>query len=228
MGGVKREGCVRTLDQLVPAARHDDRVGGGRREAHAGDPLGVAVLGDGVLALAQGVPQLDGLVAGAGDNLAVVRREGDGEDVLGVSSEAAGGHAAVQVPEAQGGVPGGRQGELAVRGQHNVLDEVGVAAHRLLRHAVLLAALIAGDVPDDQGLVARARDDHLAVLLGGADASDPPLVALHCSAQLDRLGHRELKLAGVGGVRDGDDEGDEGDEEANDQNDTKTPQFPTP
>ena len=53
------------LDELVPAGRHDDRVGSDRREADTGHPLGVAVrLADGVLALAQRVPQLDGLVAG--------------------------------------------------------------------------------------------------------------------------------------------------------------------
>lgn len=58
------------LDSLVPARRHDDGVLGHRGEAHAGDPLGVAVrLANGVLALAQGVPQLDGLVAGAGHDL---------------------------------------------------------------------------------------------------------------------------------------------------------------
>ena len=188
MGGSKGR-CARTLDQLVPAARHDDGVGGGRREAHAGHPLGVAVLGDGVLALAQGVPQLDGLVAGAGANVAVCRIEGDREHVLGVASEAGFGYAAVQVPEAHGGVPGGREGELAVHGQHNILHKVGVAAHHLLRHGVLIVPPIAGDVPDDERLVARARDDHVGVLLGRADARHPALVALHCSAQLDRLAH---------------------------------------
>merc|ERR1712224_604642 len=57
--------------------------GDGGREGDAGPPLGVAfALGhDGVLALAEGVPELDGLVAGAGDDLAVVGRGGDGEDV---------------------------------------------------------------------------------------------------------------------------------------------------
>lgn len=43
------------------------------------------------LALAEGVPELDGLVAGAGDDLSVVGAEGDGEDVLGVANEALGG-----------------------------------------------------------------------------------------------------------------------------------------
>ena len=52
------------LDQLVPASRHDDGVGGHWGEADAGHPLRVTIgLGNGVLALADGVPQLDGLVA---------------------------------------------------------------------------------------------------------------------------------------------------------------------
>ena len=60
---------VPDLDELVPTARDDQRVLGGRREADAGHPLGVVLIGDGVLALGQGVPQLDGLVAGTGHDL---------------------------------------------------------------------------------------------------------------------------------------------------------------
>ncbi len=48
-----------------PAAGDNDRLGSGRREADAADPLGVALLGgassDSELAIAKGVPQLDGL-----------------------------------------------------------------------------------------------------------------------------------------------------------------------
>ena len=45
------------LDKLVPASRDNDGVVGDRAEAHAGDPLGVAVwLTNGVLALTQCVP----------------------------------------------------------------------------------------------------------------------------------------------------------------------------
>ena len=53
------------LDLAVPAGGDDQGVVDDRREAHAGHPLRVAVgLADGVLALAQRVPQLDCLVAG--------------------------------------------------------------------------------------------------------------------------------------------------------------------
>jgi hypothetical protein len=54
------------LDQLVPTARDDEGVLGGGREADAGNPLAVTILGaggaDGVLAVTKGVPQLDGLL----------------------------------------------------------------------------------------------------------------------------------------------------------------------
>ena len=44
---------------------------------------------DGVLALSQGVPQLDGLVPGPRHDLPVVGGEGHGEDLLGVGLEPA-------------------------------------------------------------------------------------------------------------------------------------------
>ena len=72
------------------------------------------------LALAERVPELDGLVTRARDDLSVVGREGDGEDVLGVANEATGGKASVEVPKTQGLVPRRRKGELTVRGDDDV------------------------------------------------------------------------------------------------------------
>jgi hypothetical protein len=74
-----------------------------RANRHA--PLGVAILLDVVFALAEGVPELDGAVTRARDDLTVVRAEADGEDVGGVANKAAGGNAGVEVPEAEGVVP---------------------------------------------------------------------------------------------------------------------------
>ena len=91
MGAQLAVGQVPDLDQLVPAARDDQRVGRRGREAHARDPLGVAVLLDGVLALTERVPQLDRLVARARHDLAVVSREGNREHVVVVVDKAAGG-----------------------------------------------------------------------------------------------------------------------------------------
>ena len=53
-------GQVPHLDILVPSSGHNDGVLVVGREPHAGDPVLVAILLDGVLALGQGVPQLQG------------------------------------------------------------------------------------------------------------------------------------------------------------------------
>lgn len=65
----------------------------------------MALVGDGVLAVTEGVPQLDGAVTRSRNDLAVVGREGDGKDVVGVADEAAGGLAGGELPQAEGLVP---------------------------------------------------------------------------------------------------------------------------
>jgi hypothetical protein len=107
-------GAVTDLDELVPAAGDNDGVLGVGAEADARNPLGVALLGDGVLAVTEGVPELDGSVARAGDDLAVVGREADGEDVVGVANESSGGSAGGELPQTQGLVPRGRQSVSAI------------------------------------------------------------------------------------------------------------------
>lgn len=110
-------GQIPHLDRSVPAARHDDRVGHVRREAHARHPICVRVFlkfnnnkkiarfiiffddlnlyyiilyGDGVFALTERVPQLDGSISRARHDLTVVGREGNAEHVLFVVVELAG------------------------------------------------------------------------------------------------------------------------------------------
>lgn len=51
----------------------------------------MALVLDLVLALAEGVPQLNGLVTRARDDLTVVSREADGQDILVVADKALGG-----------------------------------------------------------------------------------------------------------------------------------------
>ena len=117
-------GQVPDLDVLVPAAGHDDGVGGVGGEPHAGDPVTVTLVSDGVLALGQGVPQLDGLVPASRHDLPVVGAKGHAQHVLGVVLEPPGGLAAGQVPQSQVLVPGARQSKVTVRGQHNIGDKV--------------------------------------------------------------------------------------------------------
>ena len=117
----------------------------------------MAILLDVELALTEGVPQLDGLVAGSGDDLTVVGGEGDREDIVGVANEAAGGVAGVEVPETEGLVPGGGQSELTVGGDDNILDGRVVAAEGLLGDTEV-ALVIAGQGPDDDGLVCKSNE----------------------------------------------------------------------
>lgn len=143
---------------------------------------------DGVFALTEGVPQLDGLIcdldqkkfdgkcdqkgskmeekgmrrfiedvftSGTRDDLSVVGREGDREDVLGVSDETTGGGAVVQVPQTEGTVPRSREGELTVGGDDEVLDEVVVSGEGLSGDSVLFTS---GDVPHHERLVYRDQN----------------------------------------------------------------------
>lgn len=116
------------LDELVPSARHNDGGLSVGAETNAADPLGVAFLLEGVLALTENVPQLDGLVAGTRDNLAVVSGESNREHILSVANKAAGGGTGVDVPQAEHAVPRAGQAELTIRGHDNILHEVSVSA----------------------------------------------------------------------------------------------------
>lgn len=75
-------GQIPDLDHAIPAGGHDDWIGVVRREAYARHPVIVPVLLDRVLALCQRVPQLYGLIPGAGHDLSVVHRKGYAEHVL--------------------------------------------------------------------------------------------------------------------------------------------------
>ena len=135
-------GQVPDLDELVPAGGDDDGVLGKWGESDTGDPLGVALLLDGVLADSQSVPQLDGAVTGGGDDLAVVGGKGDGENVLGVANEAAGGVARGQVPQTEGAVPGTGETELAIGGDDDVTDEVRVTVQSAFGDAILAKSVV--------------------------------------------------------------------------------------
>ena len=145
----------------------------------------MALVGDGELAVTESVPQLDGAVARAGDDLSVVGGEGDGENIVGVANEAAGGGAGGELPEAEGLVPGRGESvgtiggdnldsvsafksllqhlvsicQSAGRVTYTVGDDVGVTVEDRL--GVTVRGLVAGQVPDDEGLVAGTRQEHV-------------------------------------------------------------------
>lgn len=117
MDSIGKKSIVATyLHNLIPASGDDDGVLGVGAEADAGNPVGVALVGDGELAVTQGVPELDGAVTRAGDDLAVVGREGNGKDIVVVANEGTGGVSAGKLPEAEGLVPGSGQSVGTVRG----------------------------------------------------------------------------------------------------------------
>ncbi|KAI7974719.1 hypothetical protein EIK77_003867 [Talaromyces pinophilus] len=100
-------------------------------------------------AFTKGVPELDGSVTGTGDDLAVVGREGNGEDIAGVAAEDAGGVASRKFPQAQ---------SLT----YTVGHDVGVALKASL--GVTVGLVVAGQVPDDQGLVATGGKEHVGAI----------------------------------------------------------------
>lgn len=106
------------LDEFIPASGNDDRVLGVGAEANAGDPFGMSLVGDGELAVTQSVPQLDGPVAGPGHDLAVVGRERDGQNIIGVANKGSGGVASSQFPETKGLIPRGRKRVSTIGGDH--------------------------------------------------------------------------------------------------------------
>jgi len=79
------------LHELIPASTDNNRVLGIRRESYARDPISVSLFRDCVLAITESVPQLYGSIARAGDDLAIIRRETNREDVVFVTDKSAGG-----------------------------------------------------------------------------------------------------------------------------------------
>lgn len=104
----------------------------------------MTLVGQGVLAVTEGVPELDAAVAGTGDDLAVVGREGDGENVTGVADEGAGGLASGQLPETESLIPGRRERISTVRGD----DLLSMAKGQpIVRHIVCKPVISTISVP---------------------------------------------------------------------------------
>lgn len=184
------------LDQTVPSARDNEWDRLGRRETNTRDPFGVTrfALGDGVLAFTQGVPELDSLVTGSGDNLTVVDGEGDTQDILFVSDETTGGLSGVDLPETEGSVPRSGKSELSITGDDNITDEVGMSTKGTTGVTVRIVGVTrVGQLPDKDGLVSGGRQDEVRVLRGGGDGGNPVRVSLKSSAKSQSFRHGEMK-----------------------------------
>lgn len=78
----------------------------------------MSLLGDGELAVTESVPQLNCAVAGSGNNLSVIGREGNGKDVVVVSNKSAGGGTSGKLPKAESLVPGCGKSVSTIGGDH--------------------------------------------------------------------------------------------------------------
>jgi len=180
-------GKIPDLDELVPSSGDDDG-GSSVGESDTRDPLGVSLILDGVLALSEGVPQLDGLISRSRDNLSVVSREGNREDILSVSDESSSGGSGVQVPQSEGGIPRSRKGELSIRRDDDILNKVSVSSEGSSGSSVVLVGF-SGDVPDHDSLISGSRKDDIGVIVRNGDASNPSIVSSKDSSQNDLGSH---------------------------------------
>jgi len=125
------------LDQLIPTRADNDRVLRIWAESDTRNPFRVTLLSDGELAVSESVPELDGAVSRSRDDLSVVCRKGDGENVVAVTNESAGGGTGGKLPEAKSLIPRGRESVGTIRGDHAVRDNVGVTVKGSLWISVL-------------------------------------------------------------------------------------------
>jgi len=137
-----------------------------------------------VLALSKSIPELDGLVARTRDDLTVVSRESNREDISLMSDESASGESSVEIPETEGTVPRARKGELTVTANDDVLDEVVVSLQTADRDGIV-AGILTSDLREEEGTVTRSSENGLRssatrVSNGGSgNSSHPAVVALN-------------------------------------------------
>lgn len=87
----------------------------------------MTVILDIVFALPEGIPELDSLVTGPGDDLSVISAEADGKDIRSVADESTRSLAGIEIPETKSVVPGCGKGKLTVGGDDDIRDEVVVS-----------------------------------------------------------------------------------------------------
>lgn len=104
-----KSGCQRRasthLDKFIPSSTDDHRILRIWAESHAGNPVGMTLVGDGELAVAECIPKLDCAIARARHNLTVVGRERHREDIVVVANKTAGGITGAELPKSQSMIP---------------------------------------------------------------------------------------------------------------------------
>jgi len=163
---------VPDLDESVPTSRNNDWGRWGWRESHAGNPLGVSILNNGKFAFTKGVPELDSAIARTGNDLTVISAEGNREDILGVSDESASANTRVDVPKAEGVVPGSSQSKLTIRGDDNIRHKVVVSTKGSASISIVITIFL-GQSPDNNRFISGRRKNHVRILWGGGDGGNP-------------------------------------------------------
>ena len=135
---------------------------------------------DSIVALAESVPKLDESIPQHGNDLTIVCREGNAQNVFRVSSEAAGRGTGVEIPQTKLSIPAAWKSKLPIGRDGNILYEVAMTCETFLRIAI---AFVTGEGPDNKRLVSRSRDDHVRVDDGAGDGGDPVAVAVESGSK---------------------------------------------
>jgi len=170
---------VPNFDGFVPSSGDNERIFSVWRESDTADPVVVRTSSvDGVFAFTKGIPQTDASITRTRNNLSVIRRESNAEDIIGVSSKNFGGCSTSEVPESQGFIPRAGESESSVRRQNNVLNKVGVTSESSFWGSSFVS--ISGKIPRDNGFITRTRNEGL-IIAAGSNGGDPTIVTFENS-----------------------------------------------
>jgi hypothetical protein len=190
------------LDKTIPSTGDDERNLNRGGEPDAGNPLRMSLTItssiDGVLALSKSVPKLDSLITSSRDDLTVVYRESNRENILGVSNETTSGLSRVDLPKTKGSIPGSRKAELSIGRDDNIGNEVVVSTKSTesisvsVRLSIFGDGCLMGESPYHDGLVTRRGENNVGVLWGGSNAGYPVTVPCKGSAESHTFRHIEV------------------------------------
>jgi len=143
----------------------------------------MGVLVNGMLALGLDVPDLDLVVTSSGEDLPVVGGKSNGKHILGVSNELVHGFTALDVPETDGTIPGGREAEASIASQADLLDKVRMSGEHLgglTPLNIVLIRVLVKELPLDKCLVARSGKKELnSIFFTNSKRSDPATVTYY-------------------------------------------------
>ena len=114
--------------------------------------------------------------------MTVVGRKGHAHNIMSVIFESASCFTGRQIPQTEIFVPRAGQSKVAVRGKDDVRDEVAMTMKTLLWDTIVL--FIAGQLPNDEGLVTRRTEDDVGILGVCCDLGNPSAVAREGTTEL--------------------------------------------